>query len=1140
MPKRTDISSVLIIGSGPIVIGQACEFDYSGAQACKALRAEGYRVVLVNSNPATIMTDPEMADATYVEPLTVDLLEKIIAKERPDALLPTVGGQTGLNLSVALAEQGILERYGVELIGANLRAMQVAEDRDLFKQAMSEAGLESPLSRIAHSLEEAREIFSTVIGRFPIFIRPSFTLGGSGAGTVFTPEEFDEKVAWGLQESPVHSVLVEESLIGWKEYELEVMRDRADNFVVVCSIENLDPMGVHTGDSITVAPSQTLTDKEYQRLRDQARLVMRVVGVETGGSNVQFAVDPVSGRVVVIEMNPRVSRSSALASKATGFPIAKLAAKLAVGYTLDELRNDITQETVAAFEPSIDYVVVKIPRWAFEKFPGVDRELGPQMKSVGEVMAIGRTFKEALQKGVRSLEIGRDGLGPLPRDGDGQLKGYAPGTSATDLLHIPNRDRLFAVFERLLQAERERPVASDRSADDWQAGDSALRECSEIYDPWFVAQMQEIAGFQISIERAGQLDAWTLRQAKRMGFSDAQLARIVNEAPSQSPASGDRVQVTEADMRALRHRLGVLPTYHQVDTCAAEFAAFTPYLYSSYESESEAPPTARDKVIILGGGPNRIGQGIEFDYCCCHASFALQEMGFETVMINCNPETVSTDYDTSDRLYFEPLTLEDVLHIYQREAEGASQVKVLVQYGGQTPLNLAEGLQAAGVPILGTQPEAIELAEDRESFSALLAELDIPAPANGIAHSAEQALAIAARIGYPLVVRPSYVLGGRAMAIVDDEESLRHYMAYAVDVDSEMTTSGQEVAILVDQFLEDAYEVDVDAISDGEQVVIGGILQHIEEAGIHSGDSACVLPPYKISGYHLSIIREYTEKLGLALGVHGLMNVQYAIKDDVVYVIEVNPRASRTVPFVSKATGVPLAKLAARVMAGKSLAEVGLLEEPEVQGFFVKEAVLPWKKFSGADALLGPEMRSTGEVMGHAQNFGHAFAKSQLGADYRLPTDGGVLITVNDYDKGAALKLARDFSRMGFDLYATSGTAALIQRVGLPVAVLSKAAATEAGQHSPSLNHVKHGADNGAYTTLDAMRDGKIDLIINTPLGPNSRSDGKKIRTLATRMEIPLITTLSAAQAAVSGIRAVMAAELNVRSLQAHYERARR
>ena len=1141
MPKRTDISSILIIGSGPIVIGQACEFDYSGAQACKALKAEGYRVVLVNSNPATIMTDPEMADATYVEPLTVDLLEKIIAQERPDALLPTVGGQTGLNLAVALAEQGILERYGVELIGANLRAMQVAEDRDLFKRAMDEAGLESPRSRIANSLEEARRILSTEIVRFPIFIRPSFTLGGSGAGTVFTPEEFDEKVAWGLQESPVNTVLVEESLIGWKEYELEVMRDRADNFVVVCSIENLDPMGVHTGDSITVAPAQTLTDKEYQRLRDQARLVMRAVGVETGGSNVQFAVDPASGRVVVIEMNPRVSRSSALASKATGFPIAKLAAKLAVGYTLGELKNDITQKTVAAFEPSIDYVVVKIPRWAFEKFPGVDRELGPQMKSVGEVMAIGRTFKESLQKGVRSLEIGRDGLGPLIRDDDGQLKGYAPDASAADLLRIPNRDRLFAIYERLLQGERSgaKGAPPDRSAGETDA----FQACSEIYDPWFVAQMQEIARFQVSLqeEAAGpegipKLDGWTLRQAKRMGFSDAQLARIVNEGAG----SNARPLVTEADIRARRHALGVLPTYHQVDTCAAEFEAFTPYLYSSYESESEAPPTARDKVIILGGGPNRIGQGIEFDYCCCHASFALQEMGYETVMINCNPETVSTDYDTSDRLYFEPLTLEDVLNIYQREMGGTQgangsdrpEVKVLLQYGGQTPLNLAADLQAAGVPILGTQPDAIALAEDRERFSALLAELDIPAPESGIAHSTEQALSIANRIGYPLVVRPSYVLGGRAMAIVDDAESLRHYMAYAVDVDTEMTTSGQDVAILVDQFLEDAYEVDVDAIADGERVVIGGILQHIEEAGIHSGDSACVLPPYKISGYHLSIIREYTEKLGLALGVRGLMNAQYAIKDDVVYVLEVNPRASRTVPFVSKATGVPLAKLAARVMAGKSLADVGLLREPEVKGFFVKEAVLPWKKFSGSDTLLGPEMRSTGEVMGHAHNFGHAFAKSQLGADHRLPTDGGVLITVNDYDKGAALKLARDFSRMDFTLYATPGTAALIQRVGLPVVALSKA--TTAEEREKTLSHAATPTP-GNYTTLDAMRNGKIDLIINTPLGPNSRSDGQKIRTLATRMEIPLITTLSAAQAAVSGIRAVMAAELNVLSLQEHY-----
>ena len=769
-------------------------------------------------------------------------------------------------------------------------------------------------------------------------------------------------------------------------------------------------------------------------------------------------------------MNPRVSRSSALASKATGFPIAKLAAKLAVGYTLDELKNDITQETVAAFEPSIDYVVVKIPRWAFEKFPGVDRELGPQMKSVGEVMAIGRTFKEALQKGVRSLEIGRDGLGPLTRDEKGQLKGYAPDASAAELMRVPNRDRLFAVFERLLEAGRESTGADGGAADE-----AALRECSEIYDPWFVAQMQEIARFQIGMERAGQLDAWTMRQAKRMGFSDAQIARILNERGEERAKRREEredgaqlPQWTEADVRGLRERMGVVPTYHQVDTCAAEFAAFTPYLYSSYESEGEAPPTARDKVIILGGGPNRIGQGIEFDYCCCHASFALQEMGFETVMINCNPETVSTDYDTSDRLYFEPLTLEDVLHIYQREAEGGSQVKVLVQYGGQTPLNLAAGLQAAGVPIVGTQPEAIELAEDRERFSALLAELDIPAPDSGIAHSTGQALAIAARIGYPLVVRPSYVLGGRAMAVVDDEESLRHYMSQAVDVDREMTTSGQEVAILVDQFLEDAYEVDVDAVADGERVVIGGILQHIEEAGIHSGDSACVLPPYKISGYHLSIIREYTEKLGLALGVRGLMNVQYAIKDDVVYVIEVNPRASRTVPFVSKATGVPLAKLAARVMAGRSLAEVGLLDEPEVRGFFVKEAVLPWKKLSGADTLLGPEMRSTGEVMGHAQNFGHAFAKSQLGADYRLPVDGGVLITVNDYDKGAALKLARDFSRMGFDLYATQGTAALIQRVGLPVVVLNKAATMEAPLHS---------ADNGGVHDpgRDAGREDRSD-----------------------------------------------------------------
>ena len=1112
MPKRTDISSVLIIGSGPIVIGQACEFDYSGAQACKALRQEGYRVVLVNSNPATIMTDPELADATYIEPLTVDVLEKIIAKERPDALLPTVGGQTGLNLSVALAEAGVLEKYGVELIGANLRSMQVAEDRALFKDAMTAAGLESPRSGIAHNLEEAHRIAREEIGRYPIFVRPSFTLGGSGAGTVFTPEEFDEKVAWGLRESPVHTVLIEESLIGWKEYELEVMRDRADNFVVVCSIENLDPMGVHTGDSITVAPAQTLTDKEYQRLRDQARIVMRAVGVETGGSNVQFGVDPQTGRVVIIEMNPRVSRSSALASKATGFPIAKLAAKVAVGYTLDELKNDITQQTVAAFEPSIDYVVVKIPRWAFEKFPGVDRVLGPQMKSVGEAMAMGRTFKEALQKGIRSLEIGRDGFGPLERDASGQIKGYEANVELHDLLRIPNRDRLFAVYEAL------------------KRGDSTATVCQLTqFDPWFVAQIAEIIEFERTLT---QLDAETLRQAKRMGFSDSQLARIMNDKgirdwrleidDASDSISNLQSPISENDIRHLRHNLSIFPTYHQVDTCAAEFESYTPYLYSSYESVSEAPPTNRPKIIILGGGPNRIGQGIEFDYCCCHASFALQELGYETIMVNCNPETVSTDYDTSDRLYFEPLTLEDVLNIVDREAGSEDVGKarnsllagVIVQFGGQTPLNLAARLAAAGVPILGTSPHAIDLAEDRDLFGALLERLDIPAPAHGMARTPDEAVVVAQEIGYPIVVRPSYVLGGRGMAVVDDDAALRRYMIEAVSV-------AQDRPILIDQFLEDAYEIDVDAICDGERVVIGGIMQHIEEAGIHSGDSACVLPPYKISQYHLNIIREYTEKLGMGLGVRGLMNVQYAITDDVVYVLEVNPRASRTVPFVSKATGVPLAKIAAKVMAGQTLAELGLTAEPVLDGFFVKEAVLPWKKFTGIDTLLGPEMRSTGEVMGHAASFGHAFAKSQLGAGTGLPQTGGVLITVNDYDKGGAVKIARDLHRLGFTIYATAGTGDLITDTGTPVTILGKASLEKSSE--------------AGYSTLEAMRDSKIHLIINTPLGPNAREDGAKIRTLATRMEIPLITTLSAAQAAVSGIRALRQKELSVRSLQEHY-----
>lgn len=1095
MPKRTDISSILIIGSGPIVIGQACEFDYSGAQACKALRQEGYRVVLVNSNPATIMTDPEMADATYIEPLTVEMVEKIIAKERPDALLPTVGGQTGLNLAVALAEAGVLDKYGVELIGANLHAVKTAEDRELFKNAMTAAGLESPRSGLAHNLPEARRI-AQEIGRYPLFIRPSFTLGGSGAGTVFTPQEFDEKVSWGLHESPVHTVLVEESLIGWKEYELEVMRDRADNFVVICSIENLDAMGVHTGDSITLAPAQTLTDKEYQRLRDQARIVMRAVGVETGGSNVQFAVDPQTGRVVIIEMNPRVSRSSALASKATGFPIAKLAAKVAVGYTLDELKNDITQQTVAAFEPSIDYVVVKIPRWAFEKFPGVDRELGPQMKSVGEIMSIGRTFKEALQKGARSLEIGRDGLGPVERDKDGNFKGYDANASLSDLLRIPNRDRLFATYEALLR------------------GDDVTTVCQLTrFDPWFVEQMAEIADFERTLTT---LDADTLRTAKRMGFSDAQLARILNkrlgdrEIGRLDSAAATNLPITELDVRNLRKSLGLLPTYHQVDTCAAEFEAYTPYLYSSYETESEAQPTDRPKIVILGGGPNRIGQGIEFDYCCCHASFALQDLGYETIMINCNPETVSTDYDTSDRLYFEPLTFEDVLNIVERE--GNTIKGAIVQFGGQTPLNLANSLYNAGVPILGTSPDAIDLAEDRDRFGELLDQLEIPAPAHGSARSVEAAVEIAERIGYPVVVRPSYVLGGRAMAIVDDEEALRRYMYEAVHVAAERS-------ILIDQFLEDAFEVDVDAVCDGERVVIGGIMQHIEEAGIHSGDSACVLPPYKISQFHLNIIREYTEKLGKALGVRGLMNVQYALKDDVVYVLEVNPRASRTVPFVSKATGIPLAKLAAQVMSGKTLAELGFTAEPKLDGFFVKEAVLPWKKFTGIDTLLGPEMRSTGEVMGHAASFGHAFAKSQLGAGTGLPHSGGVLITVNDFDKGSAVKIARDLHRLGFTIYATAGTGELIEHSGTPVTLLEKGSSINEG-----------------YSTLDAIQDGKIQMIINTPYGRDSREDGVKIRRLATRMEIPLVTTLSAAQAAVNGIRAVYQKELQVRSLQEHYQ----
>ena len=1079
MPKRTDIETILIIGSGPIVIGQACEFDYSGVQACKALRQAGYRIVLVNSNPATIMTDPEMADATYVEPLTCEYLERIIAKERPDALLPTVGGQTGLNMAVELAEAGVLAQYGVELIGARLESMQVAEDRALFKEAISRYGLESPRSFIATSLEEAHQHART-LGEFPIFIRPSFTLGGSGAGTVFTADEFEAKVLWGLKESPVHSVLIEESLIGWKEYELEVMRDGADNYVVVCSIENLDAMGVHTGDSITVAPAQTLTDKELQRLRNQARLVMRAVGVETGGSNVQFAVHPQTGRVVVIEMNPRVSRSSALASKATGFPIAKWAALVAVGYHLDELTNDITQRTVAAFEPSIDYVVVKIPRWAFEKFSGVEAELGPQMKSVGEVMSIGRTFKAALQKGVRSLEIGRHGWGPLA----GEVGRSHPCTDEElqALLRAPNRDRLFAVY-----------TAMDRG---WRAD-----RISDLtgYDPWFVDQLEQLHACAESLDA---LDAASLHQAKRMGFGDLQIADLLNRhAP---PGSG--MPWREADVRNARIEAGLYPTYHQVDTCAAEFQAFTPYLYSSYDHGDEALPNDTEKVIILGGGPNRIGQGIEFDYCCVHASFALQELGYETIMVNCNPETVSTDYDTSTRLYFEPLTHEDVFHIVQREAGAGTLAGVIVQYGGQTPLNLAAALETSGAPILGTSTASIDLAEDRDRFSRILATLGIPAPAHGVAHNVEEALRVVHDIGYPVVVRPSYVLGGRAMAIVYGDRDLHTYMQEAAQV-------SPHHPVFLDQFLEEAVEVDVDAICDGERVLIGGIMQHIEEAGVHSGDSACVLPPFRISEFHLKLLRRYTRQLAEALDVRGLMNVQYAIKDDEVNVLEVNPRASRTIPFVSKATGIPLAKIAAKVMLGVTLEEQGVTEEPEVDGFFVKESVLPWKKFSGVDALLGPEMRSTGEVMGHAARFGHAFAKSQEQAGTALPTSGGALLTVNDLDKSGALRVARGLHRQGFALYATEGTGAFIQRAGVPVTCLAKA------------------GEEGT-TVLDVMREGKIQLIINTPMGSRSHRHGVRIRTLATRLGIPLVTTMPAAAAALTGIQALREYAVDVRSLQ--------
>jgi carbamoyl-phosphate synthase large subunit len=1074
MPRRTDIKRVLVIGSGPIVIGQACEFDYSGSQACKALRSEGLEVVLVNSNPATIMTDPELADRTYVEPLTVDFVAAVIAREKPDAILPTVGGQTALNLAVDLAAAGVLEQYNVKLIGASIEAIKIAEDRQLFKDAMRNIGLDVPQSGIARTVPEAMELARTL--GFPLVIRPSFTLGGVGGGIAYNIEEFSDLAERGLELSPVHEVLIEESVIGWKEFELEVMRDVADNFVVICSIENIDPMGVHTGDSITVAPILTLSDKEYQRMRDAARLIIRKVGVETGGSNIQFAVNPANGRMVVIEMNPRVSRSSALASKATGFPIAKIAAKLALGYHLDEIPNDITRVTPASFEPVIDYVVVKIPRWNFEKFPQADRTLTTQMKSVGEAMAIGRTFKEAFMKGVRSLELGRSGLLFAPSAMDDEDE-----AALRKRLAVPSDRRMWDLFRALARG--------------WTI--EQLHDATRI-DPWFLRQFAEIADLrrEVAAKGIGGLDAAALRRLKRAGFGDAELALAGS--------------TTEAAVRDRRRALALKPVYKRVDTCAAEFESFTPYLYSSYEPSCESNPNSRNKVVILGSGPNRIGQGIEFDYCCCHAAFALRDEGLETVMINCNPETVSTDYDTSDRLYFQPLTFEDVMAVIETERSAGGEVSCLVQFGGQTPLKLALALQNAGVRILGTSPDSIDLAEDRERFAALLRELDITQPASGTATSRDEARAVAATIGFPVVVRPSYVLGGRAMAIVYDVATLDRYMAQAVD-------ASPEHPILIDKFLEDAFEFDVDAVADATgAVVIGGVMEHIEEAGIHSGDSSCVVPPFICPERHQQTIRNYTRRIARALKVIGLMNVQYAIKDNVVYVLEVNPRASRTVPYLSKAAGVSLAKIAAKVMAGRSLAELGLTSDLEVAGVFVKSPVFPFVRFPGVDTILGPEMKSTGEVMGGASTFGVAFAKAQLSVGQRLPQSGTAFVSVNNDDKANLVPIARDLADLNFRLVATRGTAAYLRAYGLSVDVVYK-------------------VNEGRPNVADEIVNRKIDLILNTPLGRESFFDDRAVRRAAMMHEVPCITTLTGAAAAVSAIRAMRQQGVGVRALQDYY-----
>ncbi len=1064
MPRNDQLKKILLIGSGPIVIGQGCEFDYSGVQACKALREEGYVVVLVNSNPATIMTDPEFADRTYIEPITAEVIEAIIDREKPDAILPTMGGQTALNAAMELNRNGALARHNVKLIGANAQAIAKGEDRQLFKEAMLRIGLDVPRSGIARSFVDASRV-AQEIGTFPLIIRPAFTLGGSGSGIAYNRDELEEIAERGLALSPVSEVLIEESLVGWKEFEMEVMRDRLDNCVVVCSIENFDPMGVHTGDSITVAPVQTLSDKEYQLMRDASFAVIREIGVETGGSNIQFAVNPDNGRMVVIEMNPRVSRSSALASKATGFPIAKIAAKLAVGYTLDEIKNDITRETPASFEPTIDYCVVKVPRFTFEKFPQADATLTTQMKSVGEAMAIGRTFKDALQKALRSLEIKRFGL-----CGDGAEKRLEPEALRLKL-SIPNAERIF----HLAQA-----FGDGMSID-------AVFELTRI-DRWFLRNIQQI------VEEAGKLqgDAASLLHAKKLGFSDRQLAIALG--------------VSEKTIRAKRKAAGIVPTYRLVDTCAAEFEAYTPYYYSTYGDENERRESGKRKVMILGGGPNRIGQGIEFDYCCVHAAFALRELGFETIMVNSNPETVSTDYDTSDKLYFEPLTLEDVLNIYDQEKpEG-----VFVQFGGQTPLNLADGLKAAGVPILGTQPESIEMAEDRKLFAAMLDKLGLRQTPSGSAVTTDEAVAIAAKIGYPILVRPSFVLGGRAMELVYNEQDLRRYMSSAIEVTPDRP-------VLVDRFLEDAIEVDVDCISDGETSVIGAIMEHIEEAGIHSGDSACVIPTFSLSRKVLDDISAATRAMARELNVLGLMNVQFAVKGEDVYVLEVNPRASRTVPFVSKAIGVPLAKLAAKVMVGQTLRELGFTKEVIPKHYSVKEAVFPFLRYQGMDISLGPEMKSTGEVMGIDADLGLAYAKSQMAAPPPLPKTGRVFISVKDTDKEAIVAVAREFVNLGFDVIATSGTAAALSKAKIKVTKVYK---------------LREGRPN----VLDRVKNGDVNFIINTPSGKIPREDEVMIRNAALAKKIPIMTTVRAAQASANGIRSLQTNKVQVRSLQEYHQ----